>query len=150
MSIVRAAVVQDNPVVFDTEATLDKVRDLTKKAVSLEAQLVVFPEATFLRSAGLLQFRLGAFAIACGTQSLVVPIAVTGTRSILRGGQWFPRRGAVNVEVLAPMVPTGHDFTAAVELRNRVRSEILAHCGEPDMAETEVVFAGNDNERTSA
>ncbi len=45
MSIVRAAVVQDNPVVFDTKATLDKVRNLIKKAAGMEARLVVFPEA---------------------------------------------------------------------------------------------------------
>lgn len=45
MSIVRAAVVQDHPVVFDLEATLSKVRDLVRKAARLQAQLVVFPEA---------------------------------------------------------------------------------------------------------
>lgn len=45
MSIVRAAVVQDSPVVFEKQATLDKVRDLIEKAANMEAQLVVFPEA---------------------------------------------------------------------------------------------------------
>ncbi len=121
-----------------------------KDLVRQGSRLVVFPEATFFRPPGLLQFRLGAFVIACATQTLVVPIAITGARSILRGEQWFPRRGSVKVEVLAPVVPTGQDFAAAVELRNRVRSEILAHCGEPDMAEKQVVFAGKDNEQTNA
>lgn len=43
--IIRAAVVQAAPVVFDLEATLAKVRALTGDAASKGAQLVVFPEA---------------------------------------------------------------------------------------------------------
>ena len=128
------------------EAGLTEV-EAYKDLVRHGRRLVVFPEATFFRTPGLLQFRLGAFAIACDTQTIVLPIAISGTRSILRGEQWFPRRGSIRLEVLAPVVPTGHDFAAAVELRNRVRSEILAHCGEPDMAETQVLFAaGRENE----
>ena len=45
MSIVRAAVVQDFPAVFDREATLVKVRELLREAAALSAELVVFPEA---------------------------------------------------------------------------------------------------------
>ncbi|MGI9465262.1 MAG: 1-acyl-sn-glycerol-3-phosphate acyltransferase, partial [Aestuariivirgaceae bacterium] len=123
--------------------------EVFKSLVRRGQQLVVFPEATFFRMPGLLQFRLGAFTIACATDTLVLPIAVNGTRSILRGGQWFPRRGAVRVEVLEPVVPHGHDFSAAVDLRDRVRSEVLAHCGEPDMAAKEVVFTGDGNDQAS-
>ncbi len=42
---VTAAVVQDCPVVFDREATIDKVRELTAKAAGTGAELVLFPEA---------------------------------------------------------------------------------------------------------
>jgi 1-acyl-sn-glycerol-3-phosphate acyltransferase len=110
-------------------------------------QLVIFPEATFFRMPGLLPFRLGAFTIACGTETPVLPIAISGTRSIMRGGQWFPRRGSVKVEVLEPLAPSGHDFAAAVQLRDQVRSRILAHCGEPDMMEKEVMFSVESDER---
>jgi len=41
----RAAVVQASPVVFDREATLTKVRELTSEAAHRGARLVVFPEA---------------------------------------------------------------------------------------------------------
>jgi nitrilase len=43
--MIRAAVVQAAPVVFDREATIAKVRTLTAEAASKGAQLVVFPEA---------------------------------------------------------------------------------------------------------
>ncbi len=33
-----------------------------------------------------------------------------------------------------PVMPTGSDWKAAVKLRDDVRSEILRHCGEPDLA----------------
>jgi nitrilase len=45
MSKFIAAVVQDAPVVFDCEATLSKVADLTARAAGAGAKLVVFPEA---------------------------------------------------------------------------------------------------------
>ena len=45
MSIVRAAVIQNSPVVFDQSATLEKVARLTEQARQGGAELVVFPEA---------------------------------------------------------------------------------------------------------
>jgi len=45
MTIVRSAVVQHSPVVFDREATLEKVRYLVKQAADRGAALVVMPEA---------------------------------------------------------------------------------------------------------
>ena len=40
-----AAVIQDSPIVFDLDSTIDKVEKLTKKAKDKNAELVVFPEA---------------------------------------------------------------------------------------------------------
>jgi len=45
MTIVRSAVVQDCPIVFDREATLKKVRHLVKQAADRGAVLVLMPEA---------------------------------------------------------------------------------------------------------
>jgi 1-acyl-sn-glycerol-3-phosphate acyltransferase len=101
-------------------------------------RLVIFPEATLRRMPGLLPFRLGAFVIACGTGTGVRPVVIRGTRSILRGEQWFPRRGRVEVEVLEALSPDGDDFAAAVRLRERTRSRMLAACGEPDLAGDDV------------
>jgi nitrilase len=44
MGIVRAAVIQASPVVFDREATIEKVRSLVRQAAEKGAQLVVMPE----------------------------------------------------------------------------------------------------------
>lgn len=110
----------------DTAATL--------KAAKAGERLVSFPEGTLTRMPGLLEFHLGAFLVAAQTGLPVMPVAVRGTRSVLRGGQWFPRRGAVSVHIGAPLRPDGDDFEAAVRLRDAVRAVILAQCGEPDLA----------------
>ena len=45
MSIIRAAVVQDSPIVFNREITIEKVHSLVSKAACQGAQLIVMPEA---------------------------------------------------------------------------------------------------------
>ncbi len=45
MKIVRAAVVQDSPIVFNREATIEKIHSLVLEAGRQGAQLVVLPEA---------------------------------------------------------------------------------------------------------
>ena len=111
--------------------------------------LVFFPEATFFREPGLLPFRLGAFSVACAADTAVLPIAIRGTRSILRGEQWFPRRGSVSVSVMEPLRPGGPDFDDAIALRDRARSVILANCGEAATTDRVIVFEKEGDDGTS-
>ncbi|MGD9501693.1 MAG: AMP-binding protein [Methyloceanibacter sp.] len=107
----------------------------TNKALQAarEGRMLVFlPEGTFTRAPGLLPFRLGAFVIAARENLKVLPVTLKGTRSILRSGQWFPRRGSVSISVGRLAVPDGQDFAAAIRLKDKVRAEILGRCGEPD------------------
>ncbi|MDP4006220.1 AMP-binding protein [Methylobacterium sp. NEAU K] len=113
--------------VADAAAVLDRIR--------WGERLVAFPEGTFTRSPGLLPFHLGAFQAACRAHIPVIPVTISGTRSILRADQWFPHRGAIGVHVGGPLVPEGEDFHAAVRLRDVTRAAILARSGEPDLAD---------------
>ena len=110
------------------------VEDTNKAlAAAREGRMLVFlPEGTFTRAPGLLPFRLGAFVIAARENLQVLPVTLRGTRSILRSGHWLPRRGAVSIRVGTLLVAGGDDFAAAIRLRDEVRAEILANCGEPD------------------
>ena len=103
------------------------------EAVRAHERLAWFPEGTFTRMPGLLAFHLGAFEVACQAGVPIVPVVIRGTRSILRAGQWLPRRGAVSVHVGEPLAPTGRDFAAAIRLRDAARAQILARLGEPDL-----------------
>ncbi len=101
--------------------------------------LLFFPEGTLRRAPGLLPFHLGAFSVAAGAGVPVIPLALRGTRSILRGDQWFPRRGAISLEVGPTLEPKSSDWSGAVELRDAARAWLRARCGEPDLEEDTAV-----------
>jgi 1-acyl-sn-glycerol-3-phosphate acyltransferase len=117
---------------FDAAASLadaQAVTDLARRG----RLFVFFPEGTFTRRAGLLGFYLGAFKVAAETGLPVVPGVLRGTRTMLRGEQWFPRRTPIRVEIAAPIAPTGTDFSAMLGLRDAARAAMLARVGEPDL-----------------
>jgi 1-acyl-sn-glycerol-3-phosphate acyltransferase len=118
---------------FDVQKSAEHAGELAERAKS-GVSLIVFPEGTLKRATGLMPFRTGAFQAAAQAGIPVVPIALRGVRSVLRDGTWYLRRAAVAVTVAPPVEPRGADWSAAVELRDRVRAEILKHCGEPDLA----------------
>jgi 1-acyl-sn-glycerol-3-phosphate acyltransferase len=95
--------------------------------------LVFFPEGTFHRYPGLLPFRMGAFAVAVEAGVPVVPLAIRGTRSILRGDERYVRRGSVTIVAAPPVLPEGRGWHAGIRLRDAVRAAILERCGEPDL-----------------
>ncbi len=96
--------------------------------------LFFFPEGGLTREPGLRPFHLGAFAAAAQAGVPVVPVTIRGSRSILRDGSWFPRRGPLTLVVAEPVYPDGDDWSAAVRLRDASRARMLEHLGEPDMA----------------
>jgi len=128
--------------VEDMQVAIDAARD--------GRRLLIYPEGTLTRRPGLLAFKLGAFAVAAAANVPVVPITLLGTRSILRGGQWFPRSGDVHVTIGSEISPDGDGFEAAIKLRDLARSEILSRCGEPDLVgESTLLIDGRKTARTA-
>ena len=124
---------------FDVAKSAEHANELAE-AARHGVSLIVFPEGTFQRGAGLMEFRSGAFQAVAQAGIPVVPVALRGLRSVLRDGTWYLRRSPVTVTLGAPLFPEGSDWAAAVKLRDAVRAEILKSCGEPDLA------AGNRRE----
>ncbi|WP_159731738.1 AMP-binding protein [Methylosinus sp. Ce-a6] len=127
---------------FEIAASVADAEKLTAAAQE-GRNLVFFPEGTFTRRAGLSGFYLGAFKVAAEAGLPVYPGVLRGTRSMLRGGQWFPRRAALSLTILPPSRAGGTDFTCALRLRDHVRAAILAQCGEPDLSELTKPNRGN-------
>ena len=101
-----------------------------------------FPEGTLHRMPGLLPFRLGAFAVAVEAGARVVPVTISGSRSVLRDGHRVPRPGAISIRIAPPIAPPGRSdgtspdassWARAVSLRDAARAAILRDCGEPDL-----------------
>ena len=118
---------------FDVERGTADARRMAAKARE-RVPLMFFPEGTFTRYPGLLSFHMGAFVTAAENGLPVVPLTIRGTRSVFRARDWFPRRGTIAVIIGEPLTPGGQDWTAAVDLRDRARRQILRHLGEPDLA----------------
>ena len=119
---------------FDTRKGVENARELAD-AVKAGASLGIFPEGTFGRAAGLASFRLGAFVAAATADVAVLPVAIRGTRAMLRDGQALPRHGAIEVTIGAALFAPADapdTFSAALALRDGARAHILAHCGEAD------------------
>lgn len=95
--------------------------------------LVIFPEGRLSQVPGLRPFHLGAFVAATSAGRPVVPIAIAGTRSVLRPGSRLPRRGNIELFVGAPIRASGTGWRDALQLRDEARQVIFGRCGEPDL-----------------
>jgi 1-acyl-sn-glycerol-3-phosphate acyltransferase len=110
-----------------------------EQTVKIEATLrdgnsiFIFPEGTFTYSAGLRPFKLGAFKIAAETQTPISPIAIQGTRRIMRGENLLMRPGRIKVIVGEPIQPEGEEWQQIIQLKNKVRHFIADHCGEQSL-----------------
>lgn len=131
---------------LDVAASVDDAAKVTA-AAKAGRRIAVFPEGTFIPRDGLLPFRLGAFVVAAETQTPVIPVAIQGTRQILRDEHWVPRRGAIHIKILPPIPPKGTDFHEVIRLRDEARAAILPHCGEPDRGDEQLLFTAAGPER---
>jgi 1-acyl-sn-glycerol-3-phosphate acyltransferase len=101
------------------------------EALRTGARVLFFPEGTFTAATGLGPFRLGAFKAAAAAGAPVVPLALAGTRQVMRGDWKLPRPGRIRLAVGLAQTPGGTELPALLALRDGVRDAIAAECGEP-------------------
>lgn len=97
------------------------------------ASILIFPEGTFGYAAGLRPFRLGAFKIATEAQVPLCPVALQGTRTMLRADEYLFQPAFLTITVAKPIEPKGTEWADVVWLRDAVRCEIAKYCGEPSL-----------------
>jgi len=126
---------------YETGKSLEDTHRLAK-LLKAGNTLMFFAEGTFTRIPGLRPFHLGAFAVAAEARAPIIPVAIRGTRSILRSGSWFPHHGSISIDIGKAIDPkpiadeTAKDeWHVAIELRDHSREFILRHCGEPDLTQ---------------
>lgn len=126
---------------FITVDRLDSQKSLESKnfiefMIKQQRSIAIFPEGTFTYNAGLRPFKLGAFAIAVATQTPICPIALHGTRAILRDG-CLPRPSKIRVTV--GIMPETKEWSEVTRLHGLARTFIAEHCGEPVI---DIIVAG--------
>ena len=129
---------------FDHQQSLADAQQAIKAARAGQS-LLFFPEGTLQRMSGLLPFRMGAFLTAVESDLPVIPVAIRGTRSILRDESWFVHHGSISVVIGKPIkVHEGdNNWIKAIQLRDMTREHILRYCGEPDLPDeqAELLFS---------
>ena len=89
--------------------------------------VVVFPEGTRSRAAGVGPFKRGSFVIAVEAGVPVVPLSIVGVKQVAEGGLRV-RAGTVQL-LVHPLVPTaGRGVEQAAELAEEVRRIVVAGC----------------------
>ncbi|WP_271408797.1 AMP-binding protein [Pseudomonas sp. Q1-7] len=103
-----------------------------ESALRAGQSLLFFPEGTFTREPGLRSFHMGAFVLAANAAVPLLPVAIRGTRTVLRDGQWFPLRGAIHVSVCTPLLAEGPGWPESVRLREATRAALLERLDESE------------------
>lgn len=116
----------------DLSKGLEDTRHL-EKTLKAGNSILIFPEGTFGYASGLRPFRLGAFKISTETGVPICPVAIKGTRRILRDDEKIMRPKRITVTVCDPVSPAGKEWENVTQLRNDVRAVIARHCGEPSL-----------------
>lgn len=101
------------------------------RSVEQGQAIAFFPEGTFGLEPGLARFHSGAFAAAARAGVPVAPVVIRGTRHVLGGGNFFPRCGRIEIEVLEALPPKTGAGDAAVMLRDEARARIGVALDEP-------------------
>jgi 1-acyl-sn-glycerol-3-phosphate acyltransferase len=100
---------------------LRRAREILAQRVSV----IIFPEGTRSTTGDLLPFKDGAFRLAIEAGVPILPLAVSGTSTVLRKHDWRFGRSRAEVRVLPPVETTGLTLKDVPALRERVRDMIV-------------------------
>ncbi len=93
-------------------------------ALNAGLHMVVFPEGTRAADGRLAGFKKGPFFLAMETGATIIPVAISGTQTMLPKGEWKIRRGVARVQMLPAVEPAGYQNRE--ELLRAVRERIAA------------------------
>lgn len=105
------------------EAAVRSVR-MAAEVIGSGLSMLIFAEGTRSRTGRLQPLKAGPFHLAQSTGAPILPIAISGTESMMRKGSARVYPGVARVQFLAPVYP--NDFRSRGELIAAVQSAIAA------------------------
>jgi 1-acyl-sn-glycerol-3-phosphate acyltransferase len=107
------------------------VREAAQRSVAAAAEvlrsglhIVIFAEGTRSKDGRLARFKSGPFYLAMETGAPIVPVAISGTQTMMRKHSAAIRPGVAKVEFLEAVYPAG--FATREELMRVVREKMIA------------------------
>lgn len=104
-------------------STMLQIKELMRQRVSL----LVFPEGTRSADGRVARFRAGIVLLAIEAGLPIVPVAVEGTRHVMRKGRLMTCPGDVRMRVLAPVPTVGWESSRARELAGVIERQVREH-----------------------
>jgi 1-acyl-sn-glycerol-3-phosphate acyltransferase len=113
-------------------------RSIEEAAVRVRngVSVVIFPEGTRSRDGRLAPFKKGAFHLAINAGAQVVPVAIRGSREIMKSGSALIHPGVVDIEIGAPIPTTGMGPDDRDALLAEVRARVAEMLGEDAAPQT--------------
>jgi len=93
--------------------------------------VALFPEGGFSYATGLRPFKMGAFKVAVESHTPICPIALEGTRHMMRGDNPLLTPQRINVVIGERLFPMSQDWQEVMRLHANARQVIAENCGEP-------------------
>ncbi|NNM60123.1 MAG: AMP-binding protein [Legionellales bacterium] len=115
---------------WDFNKNMEDVEKI-KNALAKHQSILIFPEGTFTYASGLRPFKTGAFQLSVDSGVPICPIAIKGSRQLLRDGKILLSPTKLTLRIGECIQPQGDDWLAVIQLRNKVRTWIAKYCGEP-------------------
>jgi 1-acyl-sn-glycerol-3-phosphate acyltransferase len=104
-------------------STMLQIKELMRQRVSL----LVFPEGTRSADGRVARFRAGIVLLAIEAGLPIVPVAVEGTRHVMRKGRLMTCPGEVRMRVLEPVATVGLESSKARELAGLIERQVREH-----------------------
>jgi len=109
------------PIEREAARKASKSIDAAAEKIKNGLSVLVFPEGTRSVSGELLPFKRGAFSLAVRSGAPVIPVAITGTKDIMKKGSLSIRPAGVDISIGAPIRTMDMDEK---HLQNAVRAAI--------------------------
>ncbi len=111
---------------------LESISDLENIRSELQNKkiLLAFPEGTFTSRPGLRPFKLGIFKLAAEMNIPIIPLALKGTRKVLKRNSVLLHPSKIELTIGYPIPPIGKKWHEIHFLKDQVRIAISNECGE--------------------
>ncbi len=111
---------------YDRNRAVDSLAAARKILEEESPTVIMFPEGTRSATGELMRFKKGAFVLAIQTGVDVVPVAISGSREILRKGSLMVHPGTIRVRFGEPIRIEGLDLDHRNELTDRAHAALVA------------------------